>query len=98
MEPTASLQQQIDVAAWEWLRPHLERGHIIRVATSLDLAGVGQALADDNAREVEQWVAAGLLGKPDAAQVDDWNRQPARLFRTLIVSPFVLIQEPEATP
>ncbi|HEU0264142.1 MAG TPA: DUF2288 domain-containing protein [Geobacterales bacterium] len=81
----------IDIAQWQWLRSHNERGALITVSTDLDLAQVGHALATDAANRVNAWINAGKLGKPTAEEIITWNEQPEKLFRTLILSPYVLI-------
>lgn len=87
------LAATIDEAQWQWLKPHLERGALITVAASLELAEVGERIAADDTERVTAWIAAGAVGKPTAAQVADWDREPARKFLLLIVSPYVLMQE-----
>lgn len=87
------LALQVDEAEWGWLRPHLERGGIIVISHGLDLANAGAGIAGDNATAVQGWIASGLLGKPTAEQIGEWDADQGRRFRTLIVSPFILIQE-----
>jgi hypothetical protein len=87
------LALQIDVAQWQWLRPHAERGALVLIDTMLELAVVGACFAADNSVQVQGWLASGLLVKPTAAQLDLWNSQPDKCFSMLVISPFVLIQE-----
>ena len=87
------LALQIDVAQWQWLRPHVERGGLILVDPMLELACVGACLAADNSAQVQGWLASGLLAKPTAGQIERWSGQPENCFTMLVVSPFVLIQE-----
>ena len=87
------LALQVDVAEWGWLRPHGERGGLIVVSALLDLAEVGARVAADDVAAIESWIATGDLGKPTAAQREAWDAAPDRRFRTLVVSPYVLIQE-----
>ena len=87
------LALNIDEARWSWLKPHLERGALITVAAALDLAETGERIAADDSAAVSSWIAAGKVGKPTADQVADWNREPDKMFLTLIISPYVLIQE-----
>jgi len=84
---------QIDVAQWQWLRAHAERGALILVDTMLELAVVGASLAADDSDQVQGWLASGLLAKPSVTQLDRWNLQPEKRFSMLVISPFVLIQE-----
>lgn len=87
------LALQIDVAQWQWLRPHAERGALILIDPMLELASVGASLAADDRAQVQGWLASGLLVKPAAVQLELWNGQPEKRFSILVISPFVLIQE-----
>lgn len=87
------LALQVDEAQWQWLKPHLERGALITVADPLDLAEVGARIAADDSLTVSAWIAAGKVGKPTEENIEQWNRDPLKSFLTLIVSPYVLIQE-----
>ena len=78
---------------WVWLRSHLERDAVIVVAPDLDLGAAAQRIAADDTGDVAAWIAAGRLSKPSSRQLADWNADPAKRFRMLIVQPYVLIQE-----
>lgn len=80
-------------AEWQWLKPHLERGALITVATAIDLAEAGERMAADDAERVGEWISSGRIGKPEAAEIAAWNTTPAKKFLMLVVSPYVLIQE-----
>jgi hypothetical protein len=97
MVSNEELATKIDVAEWSWLRAHLERGGLIVVDGSLDLAEVGVKVVGDDAARIGAWIKDGLLGKPSAAQIEAWDADQARCFDTLIVSPYVLIQERTAS-
>lgn len=87
------LVTKIDVADWDMLRAHLERGGLIVVDQMLDLAEAGVLIANDDVKSIERWVASGLLGKPTVPQVEEWDQERAKAFLCLIISPYVLIQE-----
>lgn len=87
------LATKADVTDWFTLRAHLERGRLILVDPLLDLAEVGVAIAADDVKSTERWIASGLVGKPSAQQIAEWDAQQGRMFLCLIVSPFVLMQE-----
>lgn len=91
------LALSIDEAEWEWLRAHLERGGIILVDDSLNLADAALKVAGDDTETIEQWVVSGRIGKPTASQILMWDRDRHRKFAMLIISPFVLIQEKAPT-
>jgi len=87
------LALEVDVAQWQWLRAHGERGALLVVDRSLDLAEVGERMAEDDTRSIQGWVEGQLLIRPTEEQVAAWESQPQKNFAVLIVSPFVLMQE-----
>lgn len=87
------LALNIDEAEWQWLKPHLERGALITVAASLDLAEAGERIALDDTASVAAWIDSARIGKPTAAEIEQWNGEPEKKFLVLIISPYVLIQE-----
>jgi hypothetical protein len=87
----------IEIAAWQVLRPHLERDALIIVQPQLDLAAAAQAVAADDAAAVRLWIDQGGLGKPAVVQVEAWDAEPLKIFQFVIVQPYVLIQESPAT-
>ncbi len=89
----AQLDENLDEAEWEWLIPHVQRDSVIIVATGLDLLDVGEAIASDKASTVQNWIDEALISKPSEVQMGEWNMQREKRFNTLIVQPFVLVQE-----
>jgi hypothetical protein len=87
------LALSIDESEWSWLRAHLERGGLILVDDSLDLAEAGLKVSEDDIATIEQWINAGKIGKPTETQIQHWNVEKQKKFAMLIVSPYVLIQE-----
>lgn len=87
------LASQVDVTDWFTLRAHLERGAVILVDPMLALAEVGVAVACDDLKVVERWIGSGMLVKPSAGQIRNWDGDSKKPFLCLIVSPYVLIQE-----
>lgn len=92
-EFTHQLSNNLDRAQWEWLIPHVKRDAVVVVHQQLDLVEVGEALASDNVSSVQRWISEQLIGKPSSEQLSDWNQNSQKEFQTLIVQPFVLIQE-----
>jgi hypothetical protein len=88
-----TLKDSLDEAAWSWLKPHSERQALILVAQELDLIDVGEKVALDEATTVQEWIASGQLTRPLPHQAEAWEATPDKRFVTLIVSPYVLIQE-----
>lgn len=89
----AELTEMLDESEWEWLIPHARREAIVVVTSSLDLIDVGMAIAADNVASVQHWISEALIYKPSQEQLTDWNSNQQKRFNTLIVQPYVLIQE-----
>ena len=89
----ADLIENLDEAEWEWLIPHVQRDAVILVAQQLDLINVGVAIASDSIPEVQQWIDKQLIAKPSPTQIGEWNSDRTKRFVTLIVQPYVLVQE-----
>ena len=89
----AQLDENLDEAEREWLIPHVQRDSVIIVATGLDLLDVGEAIASDKASTVQNWIDEALISKPSEVHMGEWNMQREKRFNTLIVQPFVLVQE-----
>jgi hypothetical protein len=87
------LALSISEAEWSWLRAHLERGGVILVDDSLDLADTALKVANDNTEIIQHLVDEGKLGKPNLSQLRLWDADEHKRFAMLIVSPYVLIQE-----
>ncbi len=92
------LALQVDEAEWGWLRPHLERGGVIVVDPTLDLVEAGLAIAADDSATVAAWIGASRLAKPSREEIAAWDATPGKRFRSLIISPYVLIQETARQP
>jgi hypothetical protein len=93
METREELALNIDEAKWQWLKPHLERGSLVTVTASLDLAETGERIALDDSACIASLIAAGKIGKPTAEEIEEWDGEPEKKFLVLIISPYVLIQE-----
>ncbi len=94
MIPTKEeLALSIDEAQWDWLRAHLERGGLILVDNSLDLAETAVKVANDETGIIEEWIHNGLLGKPTESQIKSWDQSKHKKFSMLILSPYILMQE-----
>ena len=89
----AQLAETLDEAEWEWLIPHAKRDALVLVAEQLDLIDVGVAIASDDVAIVQNWISEALIAKPSLDQLSDWNSDRTKRFNTLIVQPFVLVQE-----
>lgn len=88
-----ALAESLEPANWESLQPHAKRDALIIVSPSLDIVEVGTAIAQDQTTSVQKWIQEEQLQKPSANQLSLWNAQPTKAFNTLIVQPYVLVQE-----
>ncbi len=86
------LKSMMGPTRWERLKPHAQRDAVVVVNAQLDLAEVGVAIASNNTRSVERWITEQLIAKPSAEQLAIWNGENTQ-FTSLIVQPYVLIQE-----
>ncbi|MBH8574187.1 DUF2288 domain-containing protein [Nostocaceae cyanobacterium CENA369] len=89
----AELKENLDEAEWDWLIPHVQRDAVIVVALALDLLDVGEAIANDRTSSVQQWIDQQLIAKPTTVQMGEWNSDRTKRFHTLIIQPYVLVQE-----
>ena len=89
------LRDELAPMDWETIIPHVKRDAVIIVDPSLDLIEVATAIAEDQVAPVQSWIQAGLLHKPSTTDLSDWNHDLQKEFQTLIVQPFVLIQDPD---
>lgn len=87
------LKRTLDEAEWSWIEPLLERESVIVVSQDLELLSVAEKVADDDKAAVTKWIADGHVTKPSPAQIAAWQAVPEKRFLTVVVQPFVLIQE-----
>lgn len=87
------LALSIDEAEWGCLRVHLERGGLILVDDSLDLADTALKVASDDIEIIQHLVESGMISKPSEAKIKSWDDDKLKRFAMLIVSPYVLFQE-----
>lgn len=89
----AELTEILDESEWEWLIPHVQRDAVIVVSVDVNLLDVGVAIASDNISSVQQWIDEQLIAKPTTTQIGEWNGDRTKRFHTLIIQPYVLVQE-----
>jgi hypothetical protein len=97
----AQLTEELDEAEWEWMEPHLQRDAVIFVSHQLNLVQVAVAIANDQVAVVQDWISRQLIFKPTPMLVEQLNQTPTRRFQSLIVQPYVLLQDiaaPDSPP
>jgi len=87
----------IDEADWSSLRAHLNRGGLILVDDSLDLADTALKVAADDIPIIQHLLEIGMIGKPSESKIRTWEENVNKKFSMLIVSPYVLFQEKTLT-
>lgn len=87
------LTQDLADVDWNDIKPHAQRDAVIVVNEKLDILEVGVAIAKDDTVAVQHWITEQLIKKPSNQQLSNWNVNPSQIFKTLIVQPFVLVQE-----
>ena len=87
------LSQDIATIEWHDLLPHAKRDAIVIASAALNLLEVGTAIAQDNTSSVSNWIENKSIYKPSSEQLSEWNNNPQKQFKALIVQPFVIIQE-----
>jgi hypothetical protein len=87
------LKETLDEAEWTWLRPHVARDALIVVKPDLDLLEVAVKVARDEKKQIQDWIARGWIGKPSHDQLTAWEKAPTKRFLSVVVQPYVLIQE-----
>jgi hypothetical protein len=77
--------------AWKELQRFFARGAAIHVSEDLDLVEVAFQMSRDNSALIQQWMAAGKLGKVTDVQAAAWLETDALVW-AVVVSPWVLVQ------
>jgi hypothetical protein len=77
--------------AWKELQRFFASGAAVAVSPELDLVEVAFQISEDNRAQVEQWMAAGQLGRVSDEQAKSWYEADADVW-AVVVSPYVLVQ------
>jgi hypothetical protein len=77
---------------WTELLKHFAAGNVVWVANSLDLVDVAVRISHDDKENIGKWMSAGLLGKVNDEQAQNWLDTNAQVW-AVVVSPFVLVQQ-----
>lgn len=88
------LSETMGPVTFDALAPHLERDAVVIVAAHLDLVEAGIAVAQDDTEKVSGWIADGTFRKPSASERARWKDQMGREWMSVVVQPFVLVQDP----
>lgn len=96
-ELRTELNMQTAQMPWTALERWFASGGVIRVANELDLIDVAARIAADDKASIQQWMAAGLIGKVMDNQAAVWLSQNSVLW-AVVVKPWILVQQEKAQP
>ena len=86
------LKAAIGQVTWGDLRKHLVRDVIIIVDSSIDLLDAALKVSKNDQTRVSGWITDGLLTKPNARQLEHWEKNLSLPFLSVVVQPFILVQ------
>ena len=87
----AKVNLETSQMAWKDLQRYFASGVALYVADDLDLVEVAFQMSEDNATQINQWMATGKFGKVSDEQAGVWFSADAVLW-AVVVSPWVLVQ------
>ncbi|MDD2914356.1 MAG: DUF2288 domain-containing protein [Gallionella sp.] len=87
----AKLNLETSKIAWKELQRFFASGSALAVAADLDLVEVAFQMSEDNVEQIQQWAAAGKLGKVSDEQAGEWLANDVSVW-AVVVSPWVLVQ------
>lgn len=88
----AKINGETATAPWRELQRFFAQGSTVHVDESLDLVEVALSMSRDDAERIKGWMADGKVGLVSDQQARDWIARDA-VFWTLVVKPWVLVQE-----
>jgi hypothetical protein len=95
-EPELDLKSRLNLETgkltWPELQTFFARGIVIVVGPELDLLSVAEKLANDEATHIEQLITNGDLTRANDDHARKWLETDP-LFWSVVVSPWVLVQE-----
>jgi len=88
----ADFHAQTARIAFRELQRYFAGGHLVRVDGSVDLLDVAVALAEDDRRRFEAWIARGVVAGVSDGLARRWLDEDAELW-AVVAQPWVLVQE-----
>ena len=88
----AKLLGETSTIEWKALEKFFAKGELLWVSNDVDLIEAAQAVSQDEAGKVAQWMAEGALDKVSDTQALDFAERDPVLW-AVVVSPWILIQE-----
>jgi hypothetical protein len=87
----SELNQETAQIRWHELQRFFASGHAIAVDVSLDLIHVATQITRDNATQIKEWMAAGLVDAVTDTQARKWYEEDVLVW-ALVIKPWVLVQ------
>lgn len=87
----AKLNLETSQMAWKDMQRYFASGVALYVADDLDLVEVAFQMSEDNASQIQQWMAAEKFDKVSDEQAAAWYAADVILW-AVVVSPWVLVQ------
>ncbi len=91
----AKIVSETAKAPWKELERFYAQGILILVSNTLDLVEVGYTISIDDADQIKQWMVTGLIAKNFDQQAIEWEKDNADVW-TVVIRPWILIQEPNS--
>jgi hypothetical protein len=93
----AKLLGETATAPWRELQRFFAQGVVVWVDPGLDLIEVGLTMSGDGADQFRVWLDGGRAALVSDRQARDWLAADAHLW-TLVIRPWILVQEMAAGP
>ncbi|MFP8966243.1 DUF2288 domain-containing protein [Pokkaliibacter sp. CJK22405] len=77
--------------AWKEVERFFATGHLIRVASGVDLVDVALAMSQDDAATLKGWMDAKVVEALPDSEAAQWAESNAELW-AVVVKPWVLVQ------
>lgn len=87
----AKLNRETARIHWRELQRFYAQGAVLEVAAGLDLIAVATAMAEDNATEIQGYLANADLAAVDETRAQAWFENEQELW-AVVVAPWVLVQ------
>ncbi|MCH8497856.1 MAG: DUF2288 domain-containing protein [Marinobacter sp.] len=96
MQDTSDVKTKLNLETsripWRDLQVYYARGHVVKVATDLDLLDVALELTRDNKAQFEQWMDSQQVGDVTPALAQSWYDHNTELW-AVVIAPWVLVQD-----
>lgn len=87
----AKINLETSKIAWQELQRFFAGGKALLVSVDLDLVEAACQISEDNAEQIQQWMASGKLAPVPDAQARAWLKADALVW-AVVVRPWVLVQ------